>query len=137
MKKQGFIVLVIAFVIVLVCASSSFAAHHHSHKGHFPTKEMGKGLSLHCILKGHDLNNPCPHLVAKGGLGDKLSLTLPCDGKSSNPNPFSYNPDSSSYYDLLNAPDSKVHSLNWTIPLYRTEYAPLEQSPFDPPPKLS
>ncbi len=137
MKKQGFIVLVIAFAIVLVCGSSSFAADHNSHEGHFPMKEMGKGLSLHCVLKGHDLSNPCPHLVAKGDLGEKYSLSLPCGGKTSNQNPFSFNPESSSFFDLLNAPDYKVHNLNWTIPLYIVGYAPLELSPLDPPPKLS
>jgi hypothetical protein len=137
MKKQGFIVLVIAFAMVLVSANASFAANHKSHKGHFPMKEAGKGLSLHCVLKGHDLSNPCPHLVAKGDIGEKYSLTLPCGGKTSNQNPFSYNPESSSFFDLINAPDYKVYSLNWAIPLYRAGYAPLELSLLDPPPKLS
>jgi hypothetical protein len=137
MKKQGFIVLVIAFAIVLVSASFSFAADHKSHKGHFPMKEMGKALSLHCVLKGHDLSNPCPHLVAKDDLGEKYSLTLPCGGKASNQNPFSYNPESSSFFDLLNARDDKVHNLNWTIPLFKARYVSLDLSPLDPPPKLS
>jgi len=137
MKKQGFIVLVIAFAMVLASASASFAANHMSHKGHFPKKEVGKGLPLHCVLKGHDLSNPCPHLVAKGGLGEKYSLTLPCGGKTSNQNPFSYNPESSSFFDLINVPDYKVYNLNWAISLYRAGYAPLEPSQFDPPPKLS
>jgi hypothetical protein len=137
MKKQGFIVLVLAFAMVLASASVSFAGNHKSHKGHSPMKKIGKGSSLHCVLKGHDLSNPCPHLVAKGGLGEKYSLALPCDGKTSNQNPFSYNPESSSFFDLLNPLDYKVHNLNRTISFYRTEYAPLELSPLDPPPKLS
>lgn len=137
MKKQGFIVLVIACAIVLVSAGSSFAAHHVSQKGHFPMKEQGKGLSLHCVLKGHYLSNPCPHLTNKGDLEVKYSLTLPCNGKTSNQNPFSYNPESTSYFDLLKAPDFIANGLNWKITLYRTRYISFETSPLDPPPKLS
>lgn len=136
MKKQGFIVLAIAFAIMLTSVNSSFAAHHMPHKGHSPMDKVGKGLSLHCILKGHDISNPCPHLMAKSEVSEKFSLSSSCGGKDPSQNPFSYDSGGSSYFELLDVPDYTVYDLKWTTPLYKTNYLPIEFSTLDPPPKL-
>ncbi len=137
MKKQGFIVLITAFAVFLASASFSFAAGHSSHKGHSPMDKVGKRPSLHCVLKGHDLSNPCPHIIADDGLAEKSFLSSPCGGKTSNETPFSYNSGSSSFFDLLEAPGYKVHDLNGTFYFHNAQYTSLEPRSFDPPPKLS
>jgi len=100
-------------------------------------EKVSSGPSLHCILKGHDLNNPCPHLLAKGDTKVEGSISSPCGGKTSNQNPFSYNSGSSSFFDLSNAPGYQAYNLNWVVPLYEAKFISMEPHPFDPPPKLS
>ncbi len=137
MKKQCFIVLILALAILLASAGAGFATNHASHKGHSPMDKIGKSPSLHCVLKGHDLSNPCPHLLAEDGLSEKSFLSSPCNGDASNQNPFSYTSGGSCFFDLRHAPEYAVHHFNGTVSFHHARYISIEPDPLDPPPKLS
>ena len=81
----------LAFVL-LFCALLSpknIFAEVHIHNGH-PQKEITSPFevkkektSLHCLLKIHALNEPCPHANSIKGKSISLTIASDCGGKTS------------------------------------------------------
>lgn len=72
LKLSAFLILSVLFL----STSSSWANAHHGHRQHangVSPFNQNKRISLHCILKGHSINDLCPHLIKASK--DK---SLPC-----------------------------------------------------------
>jgi len=79
--------------LVLVCLlgpSVSFGsvtsgqAQHGHHKVKSPFSDKSEKMRMHCLLKGHRLNKPCPeHIKRNSGSSEKCLITSPCNDGSS------------------------------------------------------
>jgi hypothetical protein len=93
----------LAFV-VLFCALLSpknIFAEVHNHNGHHqkeitsPFEVKKEKTSLHCLLKLHALNEPCPHSSSVQDKSISLTIASDCGGKTSGtiPNTTTFNYD--------------------------------------------
>jgi hypothetical protein len=93
----------LAFV-VLFCALLSpknIFAEVHNHNGHHqkeitsPFEVKKEKTSLHCLLKLHALNEPCPHSNSVKDESTLLTIASDCGGKTSGaiPNTATFNYD--------------------------------------------
>jgi len=93
MKIKLKIILVVSllFAFGFMSTSSAFASGDHRHHHHDPMSPFGKtNLNLHCLLKGHSLDNPCPHILKH--LGEKslpYFIGSDCGGSPSQNNALS------------------------------------------------
>jgi hypothetical protein len=131
--------VLIALGALFLCASSASATGHEGHHQHgkqvspFAQK---RGISLHCALKGHTVNDLCPHLLKAAK--DK---TIPCViGSSCGSHPFQKKSTSSgssllfindSFFQMSHYKSSQTLYLGQSIPSLHNNDS------VDPPPKLS
>lgn len=80
--RQVFILFVLA-VFWGSWASTGLASpshdHHSHHKIESPFHAKAKAPRPHCLLRGHDLNKPCPHHSLKENQENKYQHTIASD----------------------------------------------------------
>ncbi len=79
MQKWAITFLVGVMVIFITSGSVSAKSHNH-HISHQLVSPFDKTMELpnHCVLKGHSLNNPCPHLKKESV--NSLTIAAYCGG---------------------------------------------------------
>lgn len=67
--------------VVLLVASGTATAMSHDHHTHSVSPfDQNKELPHHCVLKGHSINNPCPHIVRDSKSADTIAIATDCGG---------------------------------------------------------
>jgi hypothetical protein len=86
-KFKFILVFSLCIASAFVLASTAFASGDHQHD-HDSISPFGKtSLNLHCLLKGHSLNNPCPHILKHlGGKSLPHFIGSNCGGSPSQNN---------------------------------------------------
>ncbi len=87
-KLRLILVVSLFFASGLFTTSSAFANSDHQHHHHNSTSPFNKtNLNQHCLLKGHSLDNPCPHTMKHLGSKDLPSfIGSDCAGSPSQTN---------------------------------------------------
>lgn len=131
--------LLMVLSVLFLFASSSWAnmheGHHNHNKGVSPFVQK-QGVSLHCMLRGHSINDLCPHLLKASE--DK---TIPCViGSSCGSHPFQKNAATSgSSLQLIVSSFFQITHFESIQALYLDKSLPSlsNNETVDPPPKLS
>ena len=130
--------LLVLGVLLLFASSASAIDHegHHKHGKNISPFVKKQGVSLHCILKGHSINDLCPHL-----LNASVDKAIPCViGSSCGSHPFQKKSASSgSSLQFINDSFFQMSHYESSQTLYLSQSIPSLQNndSVDPPPKLS
>jgi hypothetical protein len=54
--------------------------HHDHHSTDSPFHKASKGKPVHCILLGHSINNPCPHILNPKTQMQRIVIGPDCGG---------------------------------------------------------
>ena len=140
MKKQCFVICILTFGFMLALAGSSWAMNHLPHKGHMhhsPFGKMENRLSLHCLMKGHNLNAPCPHFIGKGSSEEISVFSSTCGNNAPKKSPLSTSVGSSPFFNSSSWSNYDYFPQSWRIQLQIAPFLLAEISLPDPPPKVS
>jgi len=69
-------------VAILVASNVTMAMPHDHHSSHHSISPFDKSKELphHCALKGHSINNPCPHLLKDSKSVNSIAIATDCGG---------------------------------------------------------
>ena len=88
MKKVLF--LITLFAVFFAMGTVEASSHQHHPKQHALSPFTGKSeIPHHCILHGHSLKRPCPHLSGAFKNRDSFLLSVDCGGSPIKNNPTS------------------------------------------------
>ena len=133
------ILLAFAIMLSVLFASSAFAngLHtHHQHSDSISPFSKNKKLSLHCILKGHSINDLCPHLLKTSK--DKTIPSVIGSGCGTHPFPKKSNTNGFNLQFIENSHFQTQHyQTSQTLFLDSPSISLSNNDAVDPPPKLS
>ncbi len=75
-------IFLVCWVTILVTSGSVAAMSHDHHTSHHSISPFDKSKELphHCALKGHSINNPCPHLLRDSKPANSIAIATDCGG---------------------------------------------------------
>lgn len=71
-------VFLLATFFLLVPAHAGL--HHDHHSIGSPFDKVSEGKPVHCILLGHSISNPCPHILNPKSHRQKIAIGPDCGG---------------------------------------------------------
>ncbi len=75
-------IFLMSWVTILVTSGTVTAMSHDHHTSHHSISPFDKSNELpqHCVLKGHSINNPCPHLMKDSKSVNSITIAADCGG---------------------------------------------------------
>lgn len=137
-SKFKIIVLMVLMILLIVASSSWGNVHteHHKNGKHVSPFVQKQGISFHCILKGHKVNDLCPHLL-KGSKDKNIPYVI---GSSCGSHPFQKKSTTSGpSLKIINDSFFQMPHYEWCQALYLNNsiLSFSNNDTVEPPPKLS
>ena len=134
--KLFFIAVMATSIFWLAGSSQAMAmAGHNHHHGKAASPFDAKGYSLHCILNGHSLDNPCPKMLSVLGKNDRIyAIGAECGGS-----PFPMTPSLAGFdFPFYQTPTVQVpvSSEIGNVVSRRSILASISRNPATPPPEF-
>jgi hypothetical protein len=82
MNRIKLAVIAMVFLVgVLFLSVPAHAGLHHDHISiDSPFHKASKGKPVHCVLLGHSINNPCPHILNPKSQTQRIAIGPDCGG---------------------------------------------------------
>lgn len=65
---------------LILSAPAHAGLHHDHHSSGSLSHKASKGKPHHCVLLGHSISNPCPHILQPNSLREKVAIGMECGG---------------------------------------------------------